>query len=416
MLVPGGRGSGVRGTGRSGDRSSDSAADDGGSARGRKALTARNVIAVGIVIACVVVASVAYALTQQSAPSSSPAARAQAGGRIRVVSVIPAANASQVNGSAPVVVTFSAPIAASSPDPMLQPAVAGKWSVDGDSMFFTATSALAPSTRETVQVPGGPSGVRSSAGGHLTATVSDHFTTAPYSQLRLAQLLGQLGYLPLTWSPVQASVGAAAPVQEGAGNSTEPALAYSPPDGSFTWLSDWQSMLGGLWSPNQPNVIIRGAVMAFESEHGMAINGDVTPKLWTALFNAEARDQHNKNGYTYAIANKGSPETLTIWHDGREVLRSLANTGIPVSPTVDGTFPVYLRYRFQVMTGFNPDGSYYADPVDFVSYFNGGDAVHYFPRGSYGFPQSLGCVELPWNDAEQAWPYLTYGSLVSVTG
>jgi hypothetical protein len=40
--------------------------------------------------------------------------------------------------------------------------------------------------------------------------------------------------------------------------------------------------------------------------------------------------------------------------------------------------------------------------------------VHYFPRYSYGFQQSLGCVELPWTAAEKAWPYLTYGSLVTV--
>jgi hypothetical protein len=50
-----------------------------------------------------------------------------------------------------------------------------------------------------------------------------------------------------------------------------------------------------------------------------------------------------------------------------------------------------------------------------VAYFRAGEAVHYFPRGSYGFPQSLGCVELPLDAAARAWPYLTYGSLVTVT-
>jgi len=32
-----------------------------------------------------------------------------------------------------------------------------------------------------------------------------------------------------------------------------------------------------------------------------------------------------------------------------------------------------------------------------------------------GGPQSLGCVELPLAAAAQAWPYLTYGSLVTVS-
>jgi len=101
--------------------------------------------------------------------------------------------------------------------------------------------------------------------------------------------------------------------------------------------------------------------------------------------------ERNTNGYTYAIASKGSPETLTIWHNGQIVQQSRAN-------------------------GTNPDGSHYSDPVQFVAYFNGGDAVHYFARGSYGSPQSLGCVELDYSDAQHAYPYLTYGSLVTVVG
>ncbi len=144
--------------------------------------------------------------------------------------------------------------------------------------------------------------------------------------------------------------------------------------------------------------------MAFESQHNMTVDASLTPRLWNALFRAQARGEQNQHGYTYAIASKQSPETLTIWHDGRVVERTLANTGIPVSPTVDGTFPVYERFRFTIMSGTNPDGSHYSDPVSFVSYFNGGDAVHYFPRGSYGFQQSLGCVELPYTAAQRAYP------------
>ena len=98
------------------------------------------------------------------------------------------------------------------------------------------------------------------------------------------------------------------------------------------------------------------------------------------------------------------------------MLSTPANTGIPEAPTAEGTYPVYEKLPFQIMQGTNPDGSQYADPVSWVSYFNGGDAVHYFDRGSYGWPQSLGCVELPESSAETAYRYLSYGSLVTVTG
>jgi hypothetical protein len=67
------------------------------------------------------------------------------------------------------------------------------------------------------------------------------------------------------------------------------------------------------------------------------------------------------------------------------------------------------------MQGTNPDGSHYADYVQWVAYFNGGDAVHYIPRSFWGYPQSLGCIEVPYSAAERAWGYLTYGTLVTVT-
>jgi len=42
--------------------------------------------------------------------------------------------------------------------------------------------------------------------------------------------------------------------------------------------------------------------------------------------------------------------------------------------------------------------------------------VHGFYRYSYGWYQSLGCVELPPDTAQRIWPYLTYGTLVTVRG
>jgi lipoprotein-anchoring transpeptidase ErfK/SrfK len=154
--------------------------------------------------------------------------------------------------------------------------------------------------------------------------------------------------------------------------------------------------------------------MAFESDHGLAIDGVAGPQVWTAVLSAVASGKSNTHGYTYAIAREGNPETLTIWHNGQMVLHTLANTGIQAAPTTIGTAPVYLRYYFQIMKGKNPDDTKYADPVYYVSYFRSGEAVHYFNRGSYGWPQSLGCVELPYSDAKAAYPYLTYGSLVTV--
>jgi peptidoglycan hydrolase-like protein with peptidoglycan-binding domain len=376
------------------------------------------VIAIGTVIVAVAAGGATYALTRGGPPPAAAAHHASAVAvPLRVISISPAAGSSDVSGLDPVRVTFSTPLAAGSPRPQIRPGVPGSWQSFGDTLVFTPAMPFGPSRRVTVAVPAGPGGVRSASGSLLAQRVAAQFHTAAFSPLRLSQLLAQLGYLPMSWRSSQVSGKLAAAGQpQGSGLAAQMTFAYSPPPGTFTFDSGYPSLLASMWRPGQFNVILKGAVMAFQSEHNMALTGVPSSGLWQAVLKAAAAGQRNRNGYTYAIANKGSPETLTIWHNGQQVLRSLANTGIPASPTVDGTFPVYLRFRYTIMSGFNPDGSYYSDPVQFVSYFNGGDAVHYFLRATYGWPQSLGCVELPYGDAAQAWPYLTYGSLVSVTG
>jgi peptidoglycan hydrolase-like protein with peptidoglycan-binding domain len=335
---------------------------------------------------------------------------------LHVVSVTPAADARGVNGASPIWVQFSAPLAASSPMPTLSPRIAGRWTVQGDSAVFTPAVGYFENTRVTVKIPAGLAGVISAAGartgtgGTLAAPVNQNFTTGSFSTLSLQRMLAQLGYLPMTWTSTSGS--ASSP---GTANA-ELSAAYEPPAGTFSWPGSYPWNLKDQWRAGSYNMLQDGAVRAFESVQGLTIDGQAGRSVWSGLLAAVAKGQNNPNGYTYALASKSSPETLTIWHNGYVVLRSMANTGIPVAPTADGTFPVYLRYYYQVMKGTNPDGSKYADPVYYVAYFNGGDAVHYFPRGSYGWQQSLGCVEVPWDAAKKAWPYLTYGSLVTVTG
>jgi peptidoglycan hydrolase-like protein with peptidoglycan-binding domain len=334
---------------------------------------------------------------------------------LQVTSVTPGSDSRSVNGTTSIEVGFSAPLATDSALPTLSPSVAGSWKVDGSTATFTPAAGFTEDTTVTVTIPAGSAGMRSAAGakagagGYLASESTRSFTTASYSTLRLEQLLAQLGYLPLTWTasgtPVQPS--------DAAGQL---AAAYTPPAGSFSWQSGYPSVLTSFWSTGSSNLILTGAIRAFQSEEGLTMDGVAGPAVWSDLLKAVAAGHGNGNGYTYAVASKSLPETLTIWHDGREVLSTPANTGIPEAPTVDGTFPVYEKLTFQIMQGTNPDGSTYADPVSWVSYFNGGDAVHYFPRGSYGWPQSLGCVELPESTAETAYRYLNYGSLVTVTG
>jgi peptidoglycan hydrolase-like protein with peptidoglycan-binding domain len=374
------------------------------------------VIAIGAAVVALLAGAGVYLLARGgSTPPNAPILPGVTlPGPFRVISMTPAPGDKRADGSDPVQVTFSAPVAAGSPRPVLTPAVPGTWQVAGDTLTFMPGVPFSPSTQVTVTIP---AGVRSARGHSLARPMTAQFTTEPFSSLALADLLGQLGYLPGSWRHPNLGMQLAsrlASTESGLAGQLQ--LAYDPPPGSMQWDQGYPASLASLWRSGTFNVILRGAVMAFQSEHHMTINGEVTPALWSALLRARSAGQNNVNGYTYAVTSKASPETLTIWHNGAVVLRSLTNTGIPSAPTVDGTFPVYERFLNTIMSGTNPDGSHYSDPVQYVSYFNGGDAVHYFPRGGYGFQQSLGCVELPFAQAKQAYPYLTYGSLVTVTG
>ena len=76
---------------------------------------------------------------------------------------------------------------------------------------------------------------------------------------------------------------------------------------------------------------------------------------------------------------------MTLWHAGRVIVSSPANTGISGAETELGTFPVFEHIPEGTMSGTNPDGSHYKDPgIKWISYFNGGDALHNFDRASFG--------------------------------
>jgi lipoprotein-anchoring transpeptidase ErfK/SrfK len=321
---------------------------------------------------------------------------------LRLVSISPGDDTRAVNGAGGVTVTYNEPLPASAPMPRLEPAVAGSWQREGNTVVFTPAAGYPASTKVTVTAV-------ADQGKTTDRSTSSSFTTGSYSTLRLQEILAQLGYLPLTWTP---AAGASVP---GDNAQAQLAAAYNPPAGTFTWQSGYPSSLHSLWAQGSANTVDSGAITGFEADHGLEITETMTTGVWASLLKAATADDRNTSGYSYAIADQVLPETLTIWHDGQKRLTTPANTGISVSQTEVGTFPVYEKLPFQIMQGTNPDGSHYADPVQWVSYFNGGDAVHYFPRGSYGWNQSLGCVELPWSTSQDAYDLLPFGTLVTVT-
>lgn len=341
--------------------------------------------------------------------STASASDATAG--LRVVSVSPSVNTKDVSGISPITIRFSAPLPANTPAPVLTPRTPGTWATSGNSLVFTPIGAFPPDGEVTVSIPGGMHGVVAVDGARLKATQTRRFTTEDGSLLRAEQLLAQLGYLPVTWHP-QAPLARTQAEFERA--------VYVAPHGKFAFLGDAPQPLRALWTPGSSSQILQSALTSFDRGEHLPPGSGLSTRFWSTLLRLGRRPalHRNPDGFTYAIADKNignnQPETFTIFQDGRVVLETAANTGISASPTADGTYAVYLKFQNQVMQGVSPFGGSYADPVSWVSYFNGSDAVHYIYRSQYGFPQSFGCVELPWAAAEKSYGLLQLGTLVTV--
>ncbi|HET8989740.1 MAG TPA: L,D-transpeptidase family protein [Acidimicrobiales bacterium] len=292
---------------------------------------------------------------------------------------------------------FSRPVlAAELPALALTPALPTAWrQIAPNAVQAVATEVLAPGVTYRVPTPSG-----------VTCTTRCTFTGVRTTSVAVAtdlvwedQLLAQLGYLPVTFTP-------AAP-------QATPSAAVA---GVFTWAYPaLPSALRAQWAVGSDNVVLQGALMSFQLQSGLPTTGQADPATWAALVQAANANTTDPNPYDYVYVSMALPETLTLYVGGRATFHTLVNTGIPVSPTAPGTYPVYLRYLSQTMSGTNPNGSHYSDPgIPDVSYFHGGDALHGFIRASYGFPQSLGCVEMPFAAAKTLYPHTPIGTLVTV--
>jgi hypothetical protein len=322
---------------------------------------------------------------------------------------------STISASTPIEITFSKPVKKilGSEKPKLSPEVDGKWSQPNPhTLRFVPAGFGAPlATDLKVELPEEVEVVQSDGSVENASEVK--WEVPAGSELRLQQMLAELGYLPYKWNGEEV---AKTPEAQVAAATTE------APKGHFA--PRWGNMPSGLkelWTPGEAGVLEEGALMSFEERNGLEVDGLAGPVVWEALMKAviageKKPEKGAANGYTYVWVDESSPETVNVWHNGNMIVSDApANTGIPGAETELGTHNVYLRFEETTMSGENPDGSHYNDPgIMWVSYFYGGDALHAFDRASYGSPQSLGCVEMSLSDAEAVYPYTPIGTPVTV--
>lgn len=372
-------------------------------------------IALAVVVVLAAVGGGAYLVGKRAQASGSGGGRAAAAptttstlaSTLRVVATTPATGATNVPSDQTISIQLTTPVSPSSAMPTLNPPLAGSWKAGGNTLTFQATAPLMPTTVETLTVPAGPTGLTSVHGARLATPTTATFTVGRATTERLQQMLAQLGYLPLSFTP-------SAPL-------ASPAGAFTPQAGSFAWK--WPGLpteLTSLWTEGTENVITQGALMNFQNQSGLTVDAVAGTQVWATLLADTAAQKTDPNPYVWVFVSKALPEALTLFSNGvadPQLTNVAVNTGVPGADTTDGTYPVFEHVPSSRMQGTNPNGTTYDDPaVPWASFFNGGDALHGFVRPSYGSPQSNGCVEMPVATAAVVYPLTPIGTLVTVTG
>jgi len=315
----------------------------------------------------------------------------------------------RVDGTAPLWVRLSGTPAPRSPYPTVSPHVAGAWSTNGDSEYFTPASTLEPCISYNLTIPAAIQATGQTPLGK-TRTLVLQVACPPVKAFQ--QALARLGYLPYTFHSIYG-------IHFSGGAETRSMAAhhaFHPPTGVMAAnVHDAPPLdYGHLDETTQ------GALTIFEAAHGIEATESSSvsdTRIWESLLAAETAGRRDPNPYTFVTVSESEPETLEVHKGNHVVLSTPANTGVPGAETPTGIFPIFARDVSTTMSGTDVDGTKYDIPdVPWVNYFNGGDAVHGYERGSYGFPQSNGCVELPIETAKTVFGMLALGDIVYITG
>lgn len=106
-----------------------------------------------------------------------------------------------------------------------------------------------------------------------------------------------------------------------------------------------------------------------------------------------------------------SAQTLTAYEGEIPVRSTLVSTGLPNTPTPVGEYRIYIKLRYDDMSG----PGYYLRDVPYTMYFYRGYGIHgTYWHSNFGHPMSHGCINLPTSQAEWLFHWASVGTLVKI--
>jgi len=104
-------------------------------------------------------------------------------------------------------------------------------------------------------------------------------------------------------------------------------------------------------------------------------------------------------------------QTLTAYAGQTPVRSTLVSTGLPGTATPVGRFHIYVKYRYDDMSG----PGYYLPDVPYTMYFHRGYGIHgTYWHSNFGHPMSHGCINLPTAEAQWLFDWASVGTLVNI--
>lgn len=109
-------------------------------------------------------------------------------------------------------------------------------------------------------------------------------------------------------------------------------------------------------------------------------------------------------------------QKLFAWEGGQIQKEFIVSTGMRYTPTVKGSFKIYIKNEKQNMKGnYPPYEPYFLKDVPNVMFFKGAYAIHgTYWHNKFGSRASHGCVNLRLDDAKWLYDWAPMGTRVEV--
>jgi len=142
----------------------------------------------------------------------------------------------------------------------------------------------------------------------------------------------------------------------------------------------------------------------------MEIVSDDSMSQSIAIDNAQV--QYSAEGQDESWIDVNLSEQRVYAYEGDTVVNSfLVSTGVAETPTVTGTYKIWIKVPIQDMSG----PGYYLPDVPYVMYFYEDYGLHgTYWHNNFGTPMSRGCVNLTVDDAAWLFDWASVGTVVNV--